>query len=211
LQVDGEELTAGRRSPCGPGPASTGRCGPAPHRRGRPDCPRPGRAGPHHPPPRAGVSGDGGPEPNRPSHSRDLAPVDSGGGRSPSGGTWTIQPRQPALGSFGSGLTRLAVPRSGNTGRPQRARSPRQSTAEGRARSGRDRAGPVRDADESQAVGDRVPDRHLQRPDRTPRFPATTPEVSGPPEPRSFRCDPIPAGSGGPLLCLRRNLSGGLR
>jgi hypothetical protein len=106
----------------------------------------------------------------------------------------------PPFGSFNSGLTRLAVLRSGNTGRPQWARSPGQSTAEGRACSGRDRAGPARDAVGSQAVGDRVPDRHLQRPDRTPRFPATTPEVSGAPEPRSFRCDrwhirqPVPAG-----------------
>jgi hypothetical protein len=97
LQVDGEELTAGRRSPCGPRPASTGRRGPAPHRRGRPDCRRPGRAGPHHPHPRAGVGGDGGPEPNRPSRSRDLAPVDSGAGGRQSGGTWAVQPRQPAL------------------------------------------------------------------------------------------------------------------
>lgn len=68
----------------------------------------------------------------------------------------------------------------------------------GQARSGRDGAGLVRDADGSRAVGDRVPERHLQRPDRTPRFPATTPEVAGPPEPRSFRCVliplPVPAG-----------------
>ena len=97
LQVDGEELTAGRRSPCGPGPASTGRRRPAPHRRGRPDCPRPDRAGPHHPHPRAGVGGDGGPEPNRPSRSRDVAPVDSGAGGRQSGGTWAVQPRQPVL------------------------------------------------------------------------------------------------------------------
>jgi hypothetical protein len=55
-----------------------------------------------------------------------------------------------------------------------------------------DEAGLGRDADGSQAVGDRVPERHLQRPDRTPRFPATTPEVSGPPEHRSFRCVPVP-------------------
>jgi hypothetical protein len=55
----------------------------------------------------------------------------------------------PPFGSFGSGLTRLAVPRSGNTGRPQRARSTRQSTAKGQARSGRDRAGLGRDADGS--------------------------------------------------------------
>jgi hypothetical protein len=54
----------------------------------------------------------------------------------------------PSFGSFGPGLTRLAVP-SGNTGRRERARSTRQSTAKGQARSGRDGAGLVRDADGS--------------------------------------------------------------
>jgi hypothetical protein len=78
-------------------PASTGRRRPALHRRGRPNCPRPRRAGPHRPHPRADVGGDGGPEPNRPSRSRDVAPVDSGAGGRQSGGTWAVQPRQPAL------------------------------------------------------------------------------------------------------------------
>ena len=63
----------------------------------------------------------------------------------------------------------------------------------------------------AQAVGDRAPDRHLQRPDRTPRFPATPPEVSGPPNPDPSAVSPSPAGAGGSLLCLRRNLPGGLR
>jgi hypothetical protein len=45
-----------------------------------------------------------------------------------------------------------------------------------------------------------------------PRFPATTSEGLRTPEHRSFRCVPHPLpGSGGPLLCLRRNLSGGHR
>jgi hypothetical protein len=82
----------------------------------------------------------------------------------------------------------------------------------GQARSGRDGAGLVRDADGSRAVGDRVPDRHLQRPDRTPRFPATTPEVAGPPRtPILSLCPHPPAGAGGLVLCLRWNLLGGLR
>jgi hypothetical protein len=41
----------------------------------------------------------------------------------------------------------------------------------GQARSGRDGAGLGRDADGSQAVGDRAPERHLQRPDQTGRLP----------------------------------------
>jgi hypothetical protein len=143
------------------------------------------------PAPRAGVGGDDGPEPNRPSRSRDVAPVDSGravASREVPGPSSRVN---PPFGSFGSGLTRLAVPRSGNTGRRERARSTRQSTAKGQARSVTAGAGLGRDADGSQAVGDRVPDRHLQRPDRTPD-PATTPEGSGPPEHQFFRCVPIP-------------------
>jgi hypothetical protein len=76
LQVDGEELTGRQTITMRARARRLGRRAPAPHRRGRPDCPRPGRAGPHVPHPRAGGGGDGGPEPNRPSHSRDPAPVD---------------------------------------------------------------------------------------------------------------------------------------
>ena len=128
--------------------------------------------------------------------------------------TITIRARahvDPPLGSFGSGLTRLAVPRSGNTGRPQRARSTRQSTAKGQARSGRDRAGLARDADGSRRWATALLNRHLQRPDRHPRFPATTPEGLRPPNADPSAVSPSRAGSGGPLLCLRRNLWGGLR
>jgi hypothetical protein len=71
-------------------------------------------------------------------------------------------------------------------------------------------AGLGKDADGSQAVGDRAPDRHLQRPDRTTRFPTTTPEASGPRTPILPLCSRPPAGPGGLLLCLRRHLSGGL-
>jgi hypothetical protein len=132
------------------------------------------------------------------------------GGRQ-SGGTWAVQPRQPALRVLRLGVDPPGRSQVRQYRPPAAGEEPRQSTAKGRARSGRDRAGPVRDADGSQAVGDRVPDRHLQRPDQTPRFPATTPEVSGPPNPDLSAVTPSPAGSGGPLLCLRRNLSGGLR
>jgi hypothetical protein len=46
--------------------------------------------------------------------------------------------------------------------------TPRSSTSPcPRSSSGRDGAGLGRDADGSQAVGDRAPERHLQRPDRT--------------------------------------------
>jgi hypothetical protein len=69
----------------------------------------------------------------------------------------------------------------------------------GQARSGRDGAGLGRDADGSQAVGDRAPERHLQRPDRTP--PNINPSAVSP-SPGGFRRAP---------LCLRWNLSGGLR
>ena len=85
----------------------------------------------------------------RPSRSRDVASVDSGAGGRQSGDTWAVQPRQPALRVLRLGLTRLAVPRSGDTGRRERARSTRQSTAKGQARSGRDGAGLIRDADGS--------------------------------------------------------------
>ena len=82
----------------------------------------------------------------------------------------------------------------------------------GQARSGRDGAGLGRDADGSQAVGDRAPERHLQRPDRTPRFPATTSEVSGPPPNiNPSAVSPSPGGFRRAPLCLRWNLSGGLR
>lgn len=54
-------------------------------------------------------------------------------------------------------------------------------------------------------------ERHLQRPNRDPRFPATTPEVSGPPRtPILPLCPhplPVPAGSS---VCPL-DLSGGLR
>jgi hypothetical protein len=76
----------------------------------------------------------------------------------------------------------------------------------------RDGAGLGRDADGSQAVGDRAPERHLQRPDRTPQVPGDHPQGLRTPEHRSFRCGPRPpAGSGGLVLRLRWNPSGGLR
>jgi hypothetical protein len=94
------------------------------------------------------------------------------------------------------------------SGRPADART---GYVKGQARSGRDGAGLGRDADGSQAVGDRAPERHLQRPDRPPPVPGDHPRGLRTPEPRSFRCARPPAGSGGLLLCLRWNLSGGLR
>jgi hypothetical protein len=69
-------------------------------------------------------------------------------------------------------------------------------------------AGLGRDADGSRAVGDRTPDRHLQRPDRPPRFRRPPPKVSGPPEHRFFRCVPIPLPVPAGSSCdFRRNLS----
>src|SRR5215218_6417887 len=142
LQVNGGELTAGRRSPCGPGPASTGRRGPAPHRRGRPDCPRPAE-GVRIIRTRVPASVE------TVARSRDLAPVDSRAGGRQSGGTWAVQPRQPALRVLRLGVDPPGRSQVRNTGRPQRARSTRQSTTKGQARSGRDRAGLDRDADGS--------------------------------------------------------------
>jgi hypothetical protein len=199
-------------------PASTGRRGPAPHRRGRPDCPRPRRAGPHHPHPRAGVGGDGGPEPNRPSRSRDVAPVDSGravASREIPGPSSRVN--RP-FGSFGSGLTRLAVPRSGNTGRRERARSTRQSTAKGQARSGRDGAGLVRDADGSRrwatalltgTSSDRTPEHRSFRCVPSPcRFRRAPP--ASPPEPLGRTVVNLAAGAGC-RMCHRSQAGGDLR
>jgi hypothetical protein len=53
-------------------------------------------------------------------------------------------------------------------------------------------AGLGRDADGSRAVGDRTPDRHLQRPDRPPRFRRPPPKVSGPPSTDSSAVSPSP-------------------
>ena len=119
------------------------------------------------------------------------------GGRSPVG-RYLGRPAASTgpFGSFGSGLTRLAVPRSGNTGRRQRTRSTRQSTAKGQARSGRGGAGLIRDADGSRRWATAL---------LTGTFSGRTPEH------RSSAVSPAPAGSGGPLLCRRRNLWGGLR
>jgi hypothetical protein len=97
LQVDGEELTAGRRSPCGPGP------------------PRRQDAVGQLPTGEADLIVRGLAERVRiirtrvpasvetvarsltgPSRSWDVAPVDSGAGGRQSGGTWAVQPRQPA-------------------------------------------------------------------------------------------------------------------
>jgi hypothetical protein len=44
-----------------------------------------------------------------------------------------------------------------------------------------------------------------------PRFPATTPRSPDPPNTDPSAVSPSPAGSGGLVLCLRWNLSGGLR
>jgi hypothetical protein len=83
----------------------------------------------------------------------------------------------------------------------------RQPAADGSGRPADERAG-THKARPAPAVTERA--RSAARSD-PPRFPATTPEVSGPPEHRSFRCVPHPpAGSGGLLLCRRWNLSGGL-
>lgn len=117
----------------------------------------------------------------------------------------------PPFGSFGSGLTRLAVPRPGNTGRPQRARSTRQSTAKGQARSGRDRAGLVRDADGSRRWATAPLSGTSSGQTGPPGSRRPPPKVPGPPNTDPSAVSPSPADSGGPLLCLRRNLSGGLR
>jgi hypothetical protein len=53
-------------------------------------------------------------------------------------------------------------------------------------------AGLGRDADGSRAVGDRTPDRHLQRPDRPPRFRRPPPKVSPPPSTDSSAVSPSP-------------------
>jgi hypothetical protein len=83
---------------------------------------------------------------------------------------------------------------------------------QGQARSGRDGAGLGRGADGSQAVGDRAPDRHLQRPDRTSPVPGDHPRGLRLPRTPILPLSPRPpAGSGGLVLCLRWNLSGGLR
>jgi hypothetical protein len=148
LQVDGEELTAGRRSPCGQGPRRQDAVANSPPA-SRTDCPRPGRAGRII---RTGVPA------SVETVARSLTAP-------PAAGTWHRRLRGRAVasqevpgpssrvnrpfGSFGSGLTRLAVPRSGNTGRRERARSTRQSTAKGQARSVMAGAGLVRDADGS--------------------------------------------------------------
>jgi hypothetical protein len=218
LQVDGEELMAGRRSPCEPGPASTGRRGPAPHRRGRPDCPRPGRAGPHHPHPRAGVGGDGGPEPNRPSRSRDVAPVDSGAGGRQSGGTWAVQPRQPVLRVLRSGVDPPGRSQVRQYRPPERARSTRQSTAKGQARSGRDGAGLVRGADGSRrwatalltgTSSDRTPEHRSFRCVPSPCRFRRAPPVS-PPEPLGRTAVNLAAGTGC-RMCRRSQAGGDLR
>jgi hypothetical protein len=74
----------------------------------------------------------------------------------------------------------------------------------------RDGAGLVRDADWSRAAAPLTGTSSGQI--GPPRFPATTSEGLRTPEHRSFRCVPHPLpGSGGALLCLRRNLSGGHR
>jgi hypothetical protein len=75
------------------------------------------------------------------------------------------------------------------------------------ARSGRDGAGPGRDADGSQAVGDRAPERHLQRPDRAPPVPGDHPRGLRTPEHRSFRCVPVPPAGSGELLCVSAGTS----
>jgi hypothetical protein len=86
----------------------------------------------------------------------------------------------------------------------------RAGYAKGQARSGRDGAGLVGDADRSRAVGDRVPGLHLQRPDRTPPVPGDHPRgLRTPRTPILPLCPCPPAGAGG-LLCLRWHLSGGL-
>jgi hypothetical protein len=66
------------------------------------------------------------------------------------------------------------------------------------------------DADGSQAVGNRGPDRHLQRPDRPPGS-RRPPRGRRTPEPRSFRWVPVPLPvPAGPSCDFRRNLWGGL-
>ena len=103
----------------------------------------------------------------------------------------------PSFGSFGSGVAppgRSQVRQYPAAG--ERARSTRQSTAKGQARSGHDGAGLVRDAD-----GSRRWATALLTGTCSGRTPNTDPSA----------VSPAPAGSGGPLLRLRRNLWGGLR
>jgi hypothetical protein len=70
-----------------------------------------------------------------------------------------------------------------------------------------DEAGLGRDADGSQAVGDRVPERHLQRPDRTPPVPGDHPRgLRTPRTPILPLCPRPPAGSRG-LLCVSAGTS----
>jgi hypothetical protein len=195
--VDGEELTAGRRSPRGPGP------------------PRRQDAVGQLPTGEADLIVRGLTERVRIIRTRVPASVETVA-RSltapPAAGTWHLSTPGRAVasrevpgpssrvnrpfGSFGLGLTRPAVPRSGDTGRRERARSTRQSTAKGQARSGRDGAGLIRDADWSRRWATA-----LLTGTCSGRTPNTDPSA----------VSPAPAGSGGPLLRLRRNLWGGLR
>ena len=197
MQVDGEELTAGRRSPRGPGPPR------------RQDAVGQLSTG------EADLIVRGLAERVRIVRTRVPTSVETVA-RSltapPAAGTWHPSTPERAVasrevpgpssrvnrpfGSFGSGLTRLAVPRSGNTGRRERARSTRQSTAKGQARSVTAGAGLIRDADGSRRWATAL---------------LTGTSSGRTPEHRSSAVSPAPAGSGGPLLCRRRNLWGGLR
>jgi len=123
----------------------------------------------------------------------------------------------PSFGSFGPGLTRLAVP-SGNTGRRERARSTRQSTAKGQARSGRDGAGLVRDADGSRrwatalltgTSSDRTPEHRSFRCVPSPCRFRRAPPVS-PPEPLGRTAVNLAAGTGC-RMCHRSQAGGDLR
>ena len=94
------------------------------------------------------------------------------------------------------------------SGRPADARA---AYLKGQARSGRDGAGLDRDADGSQAVGDRALSGTSSGQIGPPRFPATPPRPPAPPNTDPFAVSPSPCRFRRAPLCLRRHLSGGLR
>ena len=138
------------------------------------------------------------------------------GGRQ-SGGTWAVQPRPPLLRVLRSGVDPPG--RSQRQYRPPGAgESTRQSTAKGQARSGRDGAGLVTDADGSRrwatalltgTSSDRTPEhrsfRCLPSPCRFRRAPPVSP-----PEPLGRTAVNLAAGTGR-RMCHRSQAGGDLR
>lgn len=190
LRVDGEELTAGRRSPSGQVTRRPDAVGQSPT--GKADlivrslAERVRIIRPRVPASVETVA-------RSPTALPQPRPATRGlrGGGHQSGGTWAVQPHQPPFGSFNPGLIRLAALRSGipaarsgrgaPTSRPRKAGPAPAVTERTRSEmpSGRRRWATASLTGTSS--GQTGP----------PRFPATTPEVSGPPKP-TFRCDPIP-------------------